>query len=37
MECGDDPSPSHVLIHQTLDRLEEGVDVLIIDSDRTIA
>jgi hypothetical protein len=37
MKRSDDPDPSYVLIHQTLDRLEEGVDLLLIGGDRTIA
>jgi hypothetical protein len=37
VERGDDPSPHHVLIHQTLDRLEEGVNLLLISGDEAIA
>jgi hypothetical protein len=37
MECGYDPSPIHIFIHQMLDRLEVGVNLLLISSDGTIA
>jgi hypothetical protein len=37
MERGDDPSPSYVHIHQMLDCLEEGVDLLLVGGDGTIA
>jgi hypothetical protein len=37
MERHDDPGPSHILIHQVLDRMEEGVDLILISGDGTIA
>jgi hypothetical protein len=37
VECSNDPDPSHILIHQALDRMEEGVDLLLISGDGTIA
>jgi hypothetical protein len=37
MEHGDDPGPSHILIHQAIDHLREGVDILLISGDGTIA
>jgi hypothetical protein len=37
MECRNDPSSHHVHIYQTLDRLEEGIDLLPIGGDGTIA
>jgi hypothetical protein len=37
MERGDDPSPNYVLIHQTLDHLVEGVDLLLVAGNGSIA